>query len=188
MNFPLYYAFDGASAPARAGASHATIYPYGPFPAGDGKTVMLGLQNEREWVIFCEQVLLMPELATDPLFLSTAARSAARKELYAIIVEAFSTMTAEEVIARLEKAQIANARLNEMRDIWEHAQLKARARWAEVASPVGALPALLPPGVPNTWTARMDAIPELGQHTQSILSELGYDAERINQLKSEKAI
>jgi itaconate CoA-transferase len=188
MNFPLYYAFDGASAPARAGASHATIYPYGPFPAGDGKTVMLGLQNEREWVIFCEQVLLMPELATDPLFLSTAARSAARKELYAIIVEAFATMTAEEVITRLEKAQIANARLNEMCDIWEHAQLKARARWAEVASPVGTLPALLPPGVPNTWTARMDAIPELGQHTQSILSELGYDAERISQLKSEKAI
>lgn len=188
MNFPMYYAFDGASPPVRAGASHATIYPYGPFPAGDGKTVMLGLQNEREWVIFCEQVLMMPELATDPLFLSTAARSAARKELYAIIVEAFSSMTAEEVIARLEKAQIANARLNEMRDIWEHAQLKARARWTEVSSPVGALPALLPPGVPNTWTARMDAIPELGQHTQSILSELGYDAERITQLKSEKAI
>ncbi len=188
MNFPMYYAFDGASPPVRAGASHATIYPYGPFPAGDGKTVMLGLQNEREWVIFCEQVLMMPELATDPLFLSTAARSAARKELYAIIVEAFSSMTAEEVIARLEKAQIANARLNEMRDIWEHAQLKARARWNEVASPVGALPALLPPGVPNTWTARMDAIPELGQHTQSILSELGYDAATISQLQSEKAI
>ena len=188
MNFPMYYAFDGASPPVRAGASHATIYPYGPFPAGDGKTVMLGLQNEREWVIFCEQVLMMPELATDPLFLSTAARSAARKELYAIIVEAFSSMTAEEVIARLEKAQIANARLNEMRDIWEHAQLKARARWTEVASPVGALPALLPPGVPNTWTARMDAIPELGQHTQSILSELGYDAATISQLQSEKAI
>jgi itaconate CoA-transferase len=188
MNFPLYYAFDGASPPVRAGASHATIYPYGPFPAGDGKTVMLGLQNEREWVIFCEQVLLMPELATDSLFLSTAARSAARKELYAIIVEAFSTMTAEEVIARLEKAQIANARLNEMRDIWEHAQLKARARWTEVASPVGVLPALLPPGVPNTWTARMDAIPELGQHTQSILTELGYDAATIRQLQSEKAI
>lgn len=188
MNFPMYYAFDGASPPVRAGASHATIYPYGPFPAGDGKTVMLGLQNEREWVIFCEQVLMMPELATDPLFLSTAARSAARKELYAIIVEAFSSMTAEEVIARLEKAQIANARLNEMRDIWEHAQLKARARWTEVSSPVGALPALLPPGVPNTWTARMDAIPELGQHTQSILSELGYDAATISQLQSEKAI
>ena len=188
MNFPMYYAFDGASPPVRTGASHATIYPYGPFPAGDGKTVMLGLQNEREWVIFCEQVLLMPELATDPLFLSTAARSAARKELYAIIVEAFSTMTAEEVIARLEKAQIANARLNEMRDIWEHAQLKARARWTEVASPVGVLPALLPPGVPNTWTARMDAIPELGQHTQSILTELGYDAATIRQLHSEKAI
>ncbi len=188
MSFPMYYAFDGASAPVRAGASHATIYPYGPFPAGDGKTVMLGLQNEREWVVFCEQVLQQPALATDARFSSNPLRSAARKELYGIIREAFASLTAEQVTERLENAQIANARLNEMKDLWEHAQLRARQRWAEVASPVGTLPALLPPGASSGWDARMDAIPALGEHTDAILSSLGYSAEAIAALKQEKAI
>ena len=188
MSFPLYYAFDGATPPVRAGASHATIYPYGPFPAGDGKTVMLGLQNEREWVVFCDQVLLQPALATDARFISNSLRSAARKELYAIIREAFASLTAEQVTERLEKAQIANARLNEMQDLWEHAQLRARQRWAEVASPVGAIPALLPPGACTGWEARMDAIPALGEHTESILTTLGYSAGAIASLKQEKAI
>jgi itaconate CoA-transferase len=188
MNFPLYYAYDGAAPPMRAGAAHATIYPYGPFPAGDGKTVMLGLQNEREWVAFCEQVLHQPLLAIDTRYASNSLRTAARKELFALIKQVFATMTAAEVIARLEKAQIANAQLNDMQDIWQHAQLRARERWTEVASPVGPLPALLPPGVPNTWTARMDAIPALGEHTESILHEFGYDAAAIAALKSEKAI
>ena len=188
MSFPMYYAFDGASAPVRAGASHATIYPYGPFPAGDGKTVMLGLQNEREWVVFCEQVLQQPELATDARFASNSLRSAARKELYALIRDAFASLTAEQVTERLENAQIANARLNEMKDLWEHAQLRARQRWAEVASPVGKLPALLPPGASNSWDARMDAIPALGDHTDSILSGLGYSTDAIAALKKEKAI
>ena len=188
MSFPMYYAFDGATPPVRAGASHATIYPYGPFPAGDGKTVMLGLQNEREWVTFCEQVLQQPALATDARFVTNSLRSAARKELYKIISDVFSSMTAEQVTERLEKAQIANARLNEMKDLWEHAQLRARQRWAEVASPVGKLPALLPPGASTGWEARMDAIPALGQHTEAILSNLGYSADAIAALKKEKAI
>lgn len=188
MSFPMYYAFDGATPPVRAGASHATIYPYGPFPAGDGKTVMLGLQNEREWAVFCEQVLQQPALATDERFVTNSLRSAARKELYAIIRDVFSSMTAEQVTERLEKAQIANARLNEMKDLWEHAQLRARQRWAEVASPVGSLPALLPPGASTGWQARMDAIPALGQHTDAILSNLGYSADAIAALKKEKAI
>ncbi len=188
MSFPMYYAFDGASAPVRAGASHATIYPYGPFPAGDGKTVMLGLQNEREWVVFCEQVLQQPALATDARFSSNPLRSAARKELYGIIREAFASLTAEQVTERLENAQIANARLNEMKDLWEHAQLRARQRWAEVASPVGTLPALLPPGASSGWDARMDAIPALGEHTDAILSSLVSSAEAIAALKQEKAI
>ncbi len=188
MSFPLYYAYDGAPPPMRAGASHATIYPYGPFPAGDGKIVMLGLQNEREWVTFCEQVLQQPALATDARFVSTSLRTAARKELFAIIKDAFSGLTAAQVIARLESAQIANAQLNDMQDIWQHAQLRARERWTEVASPVGILPALLPPGAPSAWTARMEAIPALGEHTESILSEFGYAATAIAALKSEKAI
>ena len=188
MSFPLYYAFDGAAPPMRAGAAHATIYPYGPFPAGDGKIVMLGLQNEREWVTFCEQVLHQPALATDPRFASNSTRTAARKALHAIIQEAFASLTAAEVIDRLEQAGIANAQLNNMEDIWQHAQLRARQRWTEVGSPVGPLPALLPPGVPSAWTARMDPIPALGQHTEAILAELGFDGTAVAALKSGKAI
>lgn len=188
MSYPLYYAFDGAPPPPRAGAAHATIYPYGPFPTGDGKTVMLGLQNEREWVAFCEKVLLQPELATDLRFSSNSARSAARGELRALIVEVFGKMSAEQVIARLEQAQIANAQLNEMADVWQHPQLKARQRWTEVGSPVGVLPALLPPGLPDTFEARMDPIPDLGQHTDAILAELGYGASQIEQLRAAKAV
>ena len=143
MSYPLYYAFDGAAPPPRTGASHATIYPYGPFPAGDGKTVMLGLQNEREWKVFCEKVLLNPQLTTDERFLTNAKRSAARLELSALIVEAFSTLNANQVAERLEQAGIANAQVNTMAEVWAHPQLKARARWREVDTPAGPIPALL---------------------------------------------
>jgi itaconate CoA-transferase len=188
MNYPLYYAFDGASPPPRTGASHATIYPYGPFPAGDGKTVMLGLQNEREWSAFCEKVLVRPELSMDERFSSNSKRSAARIELRALIVEAFSKLTAEEVVHRLDDGQIANARVNDMHDVWKHPQLQARKRWREVESPAGPLPALLPPGSWEEGEPRMDAVPALGQHTDAILSGLGYSQEEITSLRAAKAI
>jgi itaconate CoA-transferase len=188
MSYPLYYAMDGAAPPPRAGAAHATIYPYGPFPAGDGKTVMLGLQNEREWELFCTRVLLQPELARDPRFASNAARTAARQELRQIIVDEFSALTTEQVIERLDSAQIANAHMNDMHDLWQHAQLKARDRWVQVATPAGPMPALLPPGVPNTYDARMDGVPALGQHTDEILTKLGYDSSAIAALRTEHAI
>jgi len=188
MGYPLYYAYDGAMPPPRAGASHATIYPYGPFPAGDGKTVMLGLQNEREWAVFCSKVLQQPDLATDARFSTNSARSAARDALRDIIVDVFSALTADQVIARLAEAQIANAQLNTMHDVWQHAQLKARQRWAEVTTPNGPVPALLPPGMPDTYTPRMDAVPALGQHTDTILKDLGYDDKALAELREGRAI
>jgi itaconate CoA-transferase len=188
MNYPLYYAMDGATPPPRAGAAHATIYPYGPFPAGDGKVVMLGLQNEREWQLFCNKVLRQPELAADPRFSSNAARTAARGELRAIIVEVFAGLTAEQVIERLDAAQIANAHMNDMHDLWAHPQLAARNRWVEVGTSAGAIPALLPPGVPNTYEPRMDPVPSLGQHTEAILAGIGYGSEAIATLRAQSAI
>ena len=188
MSFPLYYAYEGAPPPVRAGASHATIYPYGPFPAGDGKVVMLGLQNEREWAVFCEKVLEQPELKSDERFNTGPKRSAARAELYEIIVQALSGRTAEQVVQRLDQAQIGNARMNDMHEVWSHAQLHARRRQVEVDSPVGPVRAMLPPGVPDDFEPRMDPIPAIGQHTDAILAEIGYDAQAIAQLRERRVI
>jgi crotonobetainyl-CoA:carnitine CoA-transferase CaiB-like acyl-CoA transferase len=191
MSYPLYYAFAGAAPPPRSGASHATIYPYGPFPAGDGKTVMLGLQNEREWNVFCEKVLQQPELAADTRYASNSKRSAARDELRRVIIEVFAQLSAAEVVQRLDDAQIANARVNDMHDVWNHPQLRARKRWRDVESPAGSIPALLPPGfsdVADEASARMDPVPALGEHTDSILLELGYSAAESADLRAAHAI
>jgi itaconate CoA-transferase len=184
----MYYAFDGAAPPPRAGASHATIYPYGPFSAGDGRTVMLGLQNEREWQVFCTRVLKRPELAADARFNANAQRVANKPALQAIINEAFAGLSAEQVVARLEDAQIANASVNTMADVWAHAQLKARERWVAVPTPGGAMPALKPPGMPDEFDARMDAVPALGAQADSILAELGYGLEAVARLRADAAI
>ena len=184
MGFPLYYAYDGAPPPVRAGAAHAAIYPYGPFLAGNGKTIMLGLQNEREWKVFCEQVLEKPALATDARFSSNTLRTANRDALRDLIIQSFAAYDDEQIIERLEQAGIANARVNDMKAVWDHPQLKARGRWTQMGSPVGTLPALLPPGVNNSYDFRMDAVPALGEHSAAILDELGYDEDTVSQWQS----
>lgn len=188
MSFPMYYAYKGAEPPPRNGASHATIYPYGPFKAGDGKIVMLGLQNEREWVQFCETVLENSALAQDERFDANFKRNENRVELLQIINTCFSKLTSEQLIARLEKAQIANAHLNDMEGLWKHEQLKARNRWTEVDTPNGAIAALLPPGLNNSYDYRMDPIPAVGEHTDSILKELGIAVADIAKMRSSGAI
>ena len=188
MGYPLYYAFDGAPPPPRSGAAHATIYPYGPFPTGDGKTVMLGLQNEREWQVFCSRVLEQPALAADPRFASNAARTAARDELREIIVAAFSALAAADVTARLDAAQIANARVNTMAELWSHPQLAARQRWVDVETAAGPVPALLPPTARDAGDACMNAVPALGQDTEALLAELGLTTQAIERLRADKAI
>jgi len=188
MSFPMYYAYKGANPPSRNGASHATIYPYGPFKAGDGKTVMLGLQNEREWAQFCEIVLENPALAQDDRFDRNFKRNEKRTELLEIIDACFSQMTAEQLIVRLEKAQIANARLNDMEGLWKHEQLKARHRFTEVGTPNGAVAALLPPGLNDSYDYRMDPVPAVGEHTNAILTELGMSSTEIEALRAQGAI
>jgi hypothetical protein len=169
----MYYAFDGAPPPPRTGASHASIYPYGPFEAGDGGTVMLGLQNEREWKTFCEQVLLQPALAVDARFDSNAQRNAHREELRALILGVFNALDAAQVVQRLDAAGIANARVNDMAGLWSHPQLAARQRWRAVDTPAGPVQALLPPGANSAFDYRMEAVPAVGEHSAAILAELG---------------
>ncbi len=188
MGFPLYYAHYGGSAPPRTGSSHATIYPYGPFRAGDGRSVMLGVQNEREWGAFCEAVLNRPDLVRDPRFDSNSRRVANREALAGIIEEGFAGMSAEQVVASLEAAQIASARINELKEVWSHPQLAARGRWREVKTPAGAIAALLPPATLSTAEARMDAVPALGEHTDAVLSELGFSPAEIAALRADGVI
>ncbi|MFP3994701.1 CaiB/BaiF CoA-transferase family protein [Pseudomonas capeferrum] len=184
MNYPLYYAYQGATPPPRAGAAHATIYPYGPFPTGDGNTIMLGLQNEREWRLFCEQVLLQPALADDERFSANFKRVENRDALRELIIQAFAALDFKTVINRLDAASIANARVNDMQGVWQHPQLQARERWREVATPNGSIPSLLPPASSNAFSPRMDAVPGLGEHSASILAQLGLSAERIEELRT----
>lgn len=188
MGYPMYYAYDGASPPPRSAASHATIYPYGPFPAGDGGTVMLGLQNEREWRAFCDKVLLRPELASDPRFDSNARRNEHREALRALIVDTFGALSAAQVLERLDTAQIANARMNDMAGLWAHPQLQARERWRQVGSPAGDIPALLPAGRQSAFDYRMDPVPAVGQHTDAILRSLGRGDDAIAALRAAGAV
>lgn len=184
MNFPAYYAAYGGTAPPRTGASHAAIAPYGPFCTGDGKTVNLGIQNEREWAQFCKQVLEQPELNTDSRFTNNADRVTNRDALTTIINAVFSELTRDQIIARLDAAQIANASMNSMQEFWDHPQHTARNRWREVDSPVGPIKALKPPVIMPDFEPRMGAIPNLGEHTEAVLSDLGFDDREITEFRS----
>jgi itaconate CoA-transferase len=184
MNHPLMYEHFGGKPMQRAGTDHAIIVPYGRFTAGDGKDVMFGIQNEREWASFCAKVLDKPELATDARYDNNTKRLAARDELIALITQAFASMTAEQVVARLDAADIANARLNKPLEVWNHEQLKARNRWREVDTPAGRIPALLPPVTTSGYEVRMDAVPAVGEHTDIVLRDIGYSDVEIAALRA----
>ncbi|MER7804222.1 CaiB/BaiF CoA-transferase family protein [Streptomyces parvulus] len=184
MGFPLYYAYDGAEPPPRAGAAHATIHPYGPFTAGDGKTVLMAVQNEREWRGFCTVFLGRPELADHPHYATNADRDRHREALGALVAARFAELTSAEAIALLGAVPVANARVNTLAEVWDHPQLAARGRLHEVATPAGPVAALAPPG-PSTATPRMDAVPALGEHTRTILGELGLSGDAVDALVAE---
>ncbi len=188
MGFPAYFALYGGEEPERSGARHAAIAPYGPFECGDGEVIFLGIQNEREWERFCEAVLEQPEMAEDKRFATNSDRVANRDALDKEIEGVFKRFSAEEVIERLEEAQIANARMRTVHDFVDHPQLEARDRWSEVGSPAGPLRALLPPVMMSGEEPVMAAIPEVGEHTDRILAELGYDEEDIAALHREGVV
>ena len=188
MSYAGYYSAYGGSPPARAGASHAAIQPYGPYSTGDGKQVNLGVQNEREWEKFCSVVLQKPEMARDPRFHSNSLRTQNREALREAICEVFKGLTIEQAVERLDRAGIANARMNSVQEFWEHPQHKARNRWRDIQSPVGPLPALLPPIITEGFEASMGPVPALGEHTEMVLRELRYSPEQIQRLRKEEAI
>ena len=188
MGNPLYYGFAGQPPAQRCGASHPSIYPYGPFMAGDGKTVLFGLQNEREWTSFCREVLQRPELVCDPAYDTNAKRSAHRAELKVLIESLFQPLTAAQVIERLDAAGIGNATVNSIADVWAHPQLAARDRWSAVPTPAGPMPALKPPATTDSFCHAMGAVPALGEHTEALLAELGCDAQEGERLKALNAI
>ncbi len=187
MGHPLYYTHFSGQAPRRSGPDHATIVPYGRFRTKDGD-VLFGIQNEREWASFCDKVLGRPELARDPRYDNNSKRTAARTEVVALIENTFASWTSEEVVAKLDAADIANSRLNTPDQVWDHPQLQARKRWREVDTPAGPIPALLPAATFEGFEARMDPVPAVGQQTDSILAELGYDASGIAALKAAGAV
>jgi itaconate CoA-transferase len=188
MGFPAYFTGYGGSQPPRTGASHAAIAPYGPFEAGDGRVVFLGLQNEREWVKFCEAVLERPELATDPRFDTNSRRVENGEELDEAIEGAFKDLSSEEVISRLDGARIANARMRTVQEFLDHPQLEARDRWREVDSPVGPIRALVPPVTMQGVESVMEPIPEVGEHTDAILEELDLDPDAVGSLREAGAV
>jgi itaconate CoA-transferase len=188
MGFPAYFTAYGGSAPPRSGAHHATIVPYGPFRAGDGQTVFISVQNEREFAAFCEKVLQDPALARDRRFSTSPARQQNRDALHAAIEKVFRELKTPELIDRLEAADIANAQLNDMEQFWRHPQLAARGRWAKVGSPAGEIDALKPPLNIHGMEPRMDAIPSLGEHSRAILAELGYSEREIEALAASGAV
>jgi itaconate CoA-transferase len=179
MGYPAYFTEYGGAPPPRSGARHAAIAPYGPYRTADGRAVYLGIQNEREWKRFCEEVLQQPSLAADARFLSNSLRVEHQEALTAIITAAFAALAAESVVERLEAAGIANARMNSVREFLDHPQLTARGRWREVDSPAGPLRALLPAFDMDGVEPRMGAVPGVGEHTDAILQELGFDAVTI---------
>jgi itaconate CoA-transferase len=179
MGFPLYYAGYGGTPPPRTGTSHAAIAPYGTFAAGDGTEVVLAVQNDREWAAFCEHAVERPDWVTDERFATGSARVANRVALEREIDAVFARLTGAELESRLRRGRIAHGRRRELPDVLAHPQLTARDRFAEVGTPAGPVRATLPPITVPGRAPRMDPVPALGEHTEAVLAEFGFDAEAL---------
>jgi itaconate CoA-transferase len=174
MSQPMYYAMYTGVPPARTGTSHATIAPYGTFRTGSG-AVQLAIQNQREWSRLCTRVLDRPDLLVDSRFATNADRVYHRDELTTEIEMAMKPLDTDETLQRLDAAQIANGSFNSVLDLLDHPQLGQTGRWTEIATPGGPVRALTPPTVSDGYDALMGAVPDVGEHTEALLGELGFD-------------
>lgn len=181
MGYPLYVTAYTGEQPPRAGLSHPVIAPYDAYPAADGE-VLIGIQNDRGWARLATDVIGRPELVTDPDFATNVARVRNRARVDAVVAEATKKFTAGELVRRLDEAGIASARLNSVRQLIDHPQLAERDRWREVDTPVGKIDALLPPTTFADVEAAMGPVPALGEHTASVLAELGRNPGEIAEL------
>lgn len=188
MGQPAYYTRYGGTQPPRLGTQHATIAPYGTYPAADGREVLFSVQNEREWAALCTEFLGRPELTEDPRFGTGSARVAHREELDAVIAERCARSDAGELLAELEAAGIACAGVNDVAAFLDHPVLAARDRWREVAVPGATVQALLPPADLAGLPPRMDPVPAVGEHTEAILTELGHSPADIDILRSDAVV
>lgn len=188
MGFPLYYAYEGAAPPSRTGTDHASIYPYGAFATGDDKVIMIGLQNEREWQVFCNEIIGQPELATDERFANNTLRSSNREQLQKLVQAQFALLPADQLVAKLDQAGIACANVNDMAAVWNHPQLQALKRIVEIETPNGPVKSFRSPGNNNSFQHKTGKVPDIGEHSMSILLELGFKANDIAQLKAEQVI
>ncbi|MEU6602845.1 CaiB/BaiF CoA transferase family protein [Streptomyces flaveolus] len=185
MSQPAYYTRHTGTQPPRIGTQHATIAPYGAYPAADGKDVLFSIQNEREWAVLCEKVLDRPDLVDDPRFATGSDRVANRGELNAIVADRFIRSASTDLMGLLDAAGIANAGVNTVEDFLTHPVLEARERWQEVAIPGGVMvPALLPPADLDGMRPRMGAVPAVSEHTDKILAELGHSAAETDRLRA----
>ena len=188
MGYPAYFTLYGGQPPARAGVRHATVVPYGSYQCGDGLVVNFAVQNEGQWARFCRDVCRHPEWEDDSRFRSSELRRVNRQALESLIEDTFTPETRETIIDRLQAADIPFGESREIASFLEHPQLEARQRWRSVDSPAGPLKAILPPMDFDGRTACMGAIPAVGQHTDEILREIGYDAATIGSLRTDGAI
>jgi itaconate CoA-transferase len=188
MGYPLNYSYEGAEPPQRSGADHASIYPYGAFVSGDNKAIMIGLQNEREWLDFCSIVLGDETLATDSRFEKNELRSSNRDVLKKIIESQFSKFSTAELKQKLDQASIAYADVNEMQDVWRHPQLRALKRMVETETPAGTVKSFLPPGNNNQFQPSLNAVPDIGEHSREILQELGFSDEEIDSFYKDEIV
>ncbi|MCH5675535.1 CaiB/BaiF CoA transferase family protein [Streptomyces gilvus] len=188
MGQPAYYTRYGGTQPARLGTQHATIAPYGAFPTADGRQVLFSIQNEREWAVLCAEFLDRPALTDDPRFATGSQRVAHRDELNAIVAERIARSDAVDVLADLERIGIACAGVNDVAAFLDHPVLAARGRWQEVAVPGATVQALLPPADLAGVPARMDPVPDVGEHTDAILAGLGRTRDDIDALRADAVI